>query len=145
MGKFKGTLTFVSGSTQGIGLAIARAFAEQGSRVVVHGRTEAKSRQAAGEAGASTAVWGDLSTGAGAEDVLNQLGQVGEVDVLVNNAGIFSVEDFFELADDEWERYYQTNVMSLVRLCRALMPGMLERNRGSIINVSSEAAVRTGE
>ena len=142
MDKFKGTLTFVSGSTQGIGLAIARAFAEQGSRVVVHGRTEAKSRQAAGEAGASTAVWGDLSTGGGAEDVLNQLGQVGEVDVLVNNAGIFSVEDFFELADDEWERYYQTNVMSLVRLCRALMPGMLERNRGSIINVSSEAAIK---
>lgn len=142
MDKLEDSLTFVSGSTQGIGLAIARAFAEQGSRVVVHGRTEAKSRKAVEEAGASAAVWGDLSTGTGAGDVLTQLGQLGEVDVLVNNAGIFSVEDFFTLADEEWDRYYQINVMSLVRLCRGLMPGMLERNRGSIINVSSEAAIK---
>lgn len=70
------------------------------------------------------------------------MGQIGEVDILVNNAGIFSVEDFFKLSDEEWHRYYQTNVMSLVRLCRGLMPGMLERDRGCVINVSSEAAVK---
>ena len=138
----KNSLTFVSGSTQGIGLAIARAFVDNEARVVVHGRTEAKSCEAAGQIGASGAVWGDLSTTEGANDVLAQLKQIGAVEILINNAGIFSVEDFFKLPDEEWHRYYQTNVMSLVRLCRALMPGMLERDRGCIINVSSEAAVK---
>lgn len=142
MQTLRNSLTFVSGSTQGIGLAIARAFVENGAQVVVHGRTEEKSCQAAGKIGAFAAVWGDLSLTEGANDVLAQLERKGAVEILVNNAGIFSVEDFFELSDEEWHRYYQTNVMSLVRLCRALMPGMLERDRGCIINVSSEAAVK---
>lgn len=138
----KDSLTFISGSTQGIGLAIARTFVANGAKVIVHGRTEQKSLQAAEAAGASAAAWGDLSSGEGADKVLAQLAQMGEVDVLINNAGIFSVEDFFSMPDEEWHRYYQTNVMSLVRLCRALMPGMLERDRGCIVNVSSEAAVK---
>ena len=142
MQTLKNSLTFISGSTQGIGLAIAQAFIESGAQVVVHGRREAKSCEAAGVIGARGAVWGDLSTTEGANDVLAQLEQIGAVEILINNAGIFSVEDFFKLPDEEWHRYYQTNVMSLVRLCRALMPGMLERDRGCIINVSSEAAVK---
>jgi NAD(P)-dependent dehydrogenase (short-subunit alcohol dehydrogenase family) len=142
MQNVKDSLTFVSGSTQGIGLAIARAFVENGAKVIVHGRTEKKSQEAAKVAGASAAAWGDLSSSEGADEVLAQLAQIGEVDVLVNNAGIFSVEDFFTMPDEEWHRYYQTNVMSLVRLCRALMPGMLERDRGCVVNVSSEAAVK---
>ena len=121
---------------------MARAFVKKGAQVVVHGRTEAKSREAAESAESRIAVWGDLSSTEGANDVLAQLEQIGTVDILVNNAGIFSVEDFFKMPDEEWHRYYQTNVMSLVRLCRTLMPGMLERNRGCIINVSSEAAVK---
>lgn len=136
------SLTFVSGSTQGIGLAIVRAFVDDGAKVVVHGRTERKTREAARLAGASAAVWGDLSSAEGADEVLAQLEQIGVVDILINNAGIFSVEDFFTMPDEEWHRYYQTNVMSLVRLCRALLPGMLERDRGCIVNVSSEAAVK---
>ena len=123
-------------------MAMARAFVKKGAQVVVHGRTEAKSREAAESAESRIAVWGDLSSTEGANDVLAQLEQIGTVDILVNNAGIFSVEDFFKMPDEEWHRYYQTNVMSLVRLCRTLMPGMLERNRGCIINVSSEAAVK---
>lgn len=142
MHRIKNSVCFVSGSTQGIGLAIAQAFVKKEAQVVVHGRTEAKSREAAESAGAHACVWGDLSSTEGANDVLAQLEQIGTVDILVNNAGIFSVEDFFKLPDEEWLRYYQTNVMSLVRLCRTLMPGMLERNRGCIINVSSEAAVK---
>ncbi len=142
MDNVKNTLTFVSGSTQGIGLAIARAFIDNGAQVVVHGRNEAKSCEAASELGASAAVWGDLSSTGGANDVLAQLERIGAVEILINNAGIFSVEDFFEMPDEEWHRYYQTNVMSMVRLCRALMPGMLERNRGCIVNVSSEAAIK---
>ena len=110
--------------------------------MVVHGRTEAKSCETAEVTEAYGAVWGDLSTMEGANDVLAQLEQLGEVEILINNAGIFGVKDFFKLPDEEWHRYFQTNVMSLVRLCRALMPGMLERDRGCIINVSSEAAVK---
>jgi NAD(P)-dependent dehydrogenase (short-subunit alcohol dehydrogenase family) len=138
----KNILTFISGSTQGIGLAIARTFVKDGAQVVIHGRSEAKSSEAAAAVGASAAVWGDLSSAEGANNVLAQLERLGAVEILINNAGIFSVEDFFELPDEEWLRYYQTNVMSSVRLCRTLMPGMLERDRGCIINVSSEAAIK---
>lgn len=138
----KNSLTFISGSTQGIGQAIARVFVEHGAQVVVHGRSEEKSLEAAARVNACAAVWGDLSSTEGADEVLAQLEGIGAVDILINNAGIFSVEDFFKSTDDLWLRYYQTNVMSLVRLCRGLMPGMLERDRGCVINVSSEAAVK---
>jgi NAD(P)-dependent dehydrogenase (short-subunit alcohol dehydrogenase family) len=74
--------------------------------------------------------------------VLDQLGVFAPIDILINNAGIFSVEDFFKLKDEVWLQYYQTNVMSMVRLCRALMPEMLERDSGAIINVASEAAIK---
>lgn len=142
MPNIKNSLTFVSGSSQGIGLAIARAFIEDGANVILHGRSEEKSRQVAEKVGGHAAVWGDLSTAEGAENVLALLEQIGNVDILINNAGIFGVEDFFEMADQEWHRYYQTNVMSQVRMCRALMPGMLERDRGCVVNISSEAAIK---
>lgn len=92
--------------------------------------------------GARHAVWGDLSTAEGTAKVVKQLGAIGPIDVLVNNAGIFSSEDFFKLEDSVWLNYYQINVMSMVRLCRAIMPGMLERNHGVIINIASEAGVK---
>ena len=74
--------------------------------------------------------------------MVEQLSAVGPVDVLVNNAGIFSSEYFFKLEDSVWLDYYQTNVMSMVRFCRTLMSGMPERNRGAIINIASEAGVK---
>ena len=88
------------------------------------------------------AVWGDLANDGGANQVLEQLETFAPIEILINNAGIFSVEDFFKLEDEVWLQYYQTNVMSMVRLCRALMPGMLERDSGTIINVASEAAIK---
>lgn len=109
---------------------------------IVHSRTETSATEARERLGAAHAVWGDLSTAEGTLEVTQQLGTIGPVDVLVNNAGIFSSEDFFKLEDAVWLEYYQTNVMSMVRLCRALMPGMLERNRGAIINIASEAGVK---
>lgn len=142
MDHFIGQRVFVSGSAKGIGQAIAAAFVNTGGETIVHSRSESGAVEARDRLGAQHAVWGDLSTAGGTSEVVEQLNAIGPVDVLVNNAGIFSSEDFFKLEDSVWLDYYQTNVMSMVRLCRALMPGMLERNRGAIINIASEAGVK---
>mgnify|MGYP001553939014 CR=1 FL=1 len=135
-------VSLVTGSTKGIGKAIAMALIERGSRVVVHGRDQAATRAVCDRVGAYAAVDGDLATVEGTARILDQLAAIDEVEVLVNNAGIFSVEDFFAIDDDEWLRYHQTNVLSAVRLCRALLPGMLERNWGRVINLASEAGIK---
>jgi len=140
--KLNDQTVFVSGSTKGIGRAIAARFIEHGANVVVHSRSETGAIQARDEVKAADAVWGDLSSAEGTNQVLEQIETFAPIEVLINNAGIFSVEDFFELEDEVWLRYFQTNVMSMVRLCRALMPGMLGRDSGTIINVASEAAIK---
>ena len=142
MNKLQGQTVFVSGSAKGIGKAIAEAFIKAGATTIVHSRSESGATATRDSIGAQHAVWGELSTAEGTDQVLAQLDAIGPIDVLVNNAGIFSVEDFFKLEDSVWLDYYQTNVMSMVRLCRALMPGMLERNQGAIINIASEAGVK---
>ena len=135
-------VALVTGSTKGIGRAIASAFTAQGARAIVHGRDPAEVARVREEIGAFAGVAGDLATAEGCGQVIAELPEAAEVEILVNNAGIFSVQDFFTLEDEDWLRYYQTNVLSAIRLCRALMPGMLERGRGRIINVASEAGLR---
>jgi NAD(P)-dependent dehydrogenase (short-subunit alcohol dehydrogenase family) len=141
---FTGKVALVTGSTAGIGHAIAAGFAGAGAKVIVNGRTpqtvdaavtRLKSRfpQARLEG-----VAADLSAAAGCAALVKTAGQV---DILVNNAGIFEPKDFFEIPDEDWTRFFETNVMSGVRLSRALMPGMLKRNWGRIIFISSESAV----
>lgn len=142
MSDTEGKLTLVTGSTKGIGKAIAEAFVDSGARVVVHGRNADEARQLAQSIGAHASVDGDLGSAAGCDQVIEQLQQLGTVEVLVNNAGIFGVHDFFEIDDAEWLRYFQVNIMSAVRLCRALMPAMLENNWGRVINVASESAIK---
>jgi NAD(P)-dependent dehydrogenase (short-subunit alcohol dehydrogenase family) len=132
----------VTGSTKGIGYAIAQAFVEHKARVILHGRDPARVESSRAALGAYAGVSGELGTVSGCQQVLDQLAHRDEVEVLVNNAGIFSVEDFFSINDDEWLRYFQTNVLSAVRLCRELMPAMLEADRGRIINVASEAGIK---
>jgi len=135
-------LTLVTGSTKGIGKAIAEAFIDKGARVVIHGRNRAELEDVKVSIGAFACVDGDLGATEGCDSVIEQLKTLGQVEILVNNAGIFGVEDFFDIDDAEWLRYFQVNVMSVVRLSRALMPSMLENNSGRIINVSSEAAIK---
>ncbi len=133
----------VSGSTAGIGLAIAMALAAEGARVVINGRTEARVTAALGKIrqrvpkAEARGVAADLGTSAGVDSFLQQ---VTSADVLVNNLGIFEPKPFLEIPDADWVRFFEVNVLSGVRLARAYLPRMLKKNWGRIIFISSESA-----
>jgi len=130
----------VTGSTKGIGFAIARLLAAEGANIIVNGRSADSARAAAEKIGQrARGVAADVSTAAGCAELIRQ---VPTVDILVNNAGIFEPKPFVEIPDADWERFYQVNVMSGVRLTRAYLPGMLQRNWGRIIFMSSESGVQ---
>lgn len=135
---------FVSGSTQGIGYAIALALREEGASVVINGRTEARVRDAVETLRAAVpgaAVEGIAADFEDAAQVQRLLDDLGDVDILVNNVGLFEVKPFGEVTDDEWQRYFDVNVMSGVRLSRHILTGMLSRGWGRIIFISSESGV----
>jgi hypothetical protein len=142
--KLRGKRALVTGSTAGIGFAIARGLARERAEVVINGRTEDKVAEAVrritSEMGSSaTGIAADLSS---AEGVNRLLERAGRIDILVNNVGIFEPEPFLEISDQDWFRFFELNVMSGVRLSRALLPSMLRRNWGRIIFISSESAVQ---
>src|ERR1700726_988070 len=140
-----GKVAVVSGSTAGIGLAIAGTLAAEGAEVVVNGRTEGRVAAALGKikervAGARVrGVAADLGT---LEGVNAFLARAAEADVLVNSLGIFEAKPFAEIPDADWMRFFEVNVLSGVRLARAYLPGMLRKNWGRIIFISSESADR---
>jgi NAD(P)-dependent dehydrogenase (short-subunit alcohol dehydrogenase family) len=139
----KGKRAVVSGSTAGIGFAIAAALAAEGAHVIVNGRTEARVNSAMEQiakrvAGAQLrGVAADLGTLA---DVETFLKKVPEADILVNNLGIFEIKPFLEIPDSDWLRFFEVNVLSGVRLSRHYLPGMLKKKWGRIIFISSESA-----
>ncbi|NEA31056.1 SDR family oxidoreductase [Streptomyces sp. SID13031] len=141
-----GRRALVSGSSQGIGLAIATELARSGAAVVVNGRGQEKTEQAAEEVRRQvpdaevTAVAADLASGAGADELF---AAVGDLDILVNNLGIFGAKPVLEIDDDEWRRYFEVNVLSAVRLTRHYLPGMMEREFGRVMNIASDSAVVT--
>jgi len=139
-----GRLALVSGSTAGIGHAIATALAAEGARVIVNGRTQpavdaaiARIQPAAGDAVFGFA--GDLSTAAAAEALV--AAHPG-IEILVNNLGIFEPKPFEDIADADWTRFFDVNVLSGVRLARLVLPSMKRANWGRIIFISSESAVQ---
>ncbi len=138
-----GKLALVSGSTAGIGRAIAEALLREGARVIVNGRSEASVRAAAQElAGAGGTVLtfaGDLGT---AEAAVELARRYPDVEIVVNNLGIFEPKPFEEIPDDDWLRFFEVNVLSGVRLARLFLPGMKARNWGRIIFISSESGVQ---
>jgi NAD(P)-dependent dehydrogenase (short-subunit alcohol dehydrogenase family) len=138
-----GKTALVTGSTAGIGHAIAKGLAAAGANVVINGRGKAKVDAAAAKlaqevSGKVRGIAADVSTAAGCKALVAALP---EVDILVNNAGIFEPKGFFDIPDEDWSRIFDVNVMSGVRLSRAYMPGMLKRNWGRIVFISSESGL----
>lgn len=141
----QGKLALVTGSTAGIGFAIARALLAEGARVVVNGRTAARVDAAVAMLKQHGEVYGvaaDMATAAGAARVVAAVQARGEADILVNNVGFFEVKPLAELEDADWDAMFQLNVMSGVRLAKAFLPGMLARNRGRIVFIASEQSVK---
>jgi NAD(P)-dependent dehydrogenase (short-subunit alcohol dehydrogenase family) len=140
-----GKQALVTGSTAGIGFAIAESLAKEGTSVVVNGRTERRVNdaveklRASGVRGKVQGVAADVGTAAGTETLTRR---VPEVDILVNNAGIFEVKPFEQIDDDDWQRFFDVNVLSGVRLSRHYLPGMKKRNWGRIVFISSESALQ---
>jgi NAD(P)-dependent dehydrogenase (short-subunit alcohol dehydrogenase family) len=143
--KLSGKNALVSGSTKGIGLAIAKSLAREGVSVIVNGRAESSVRTALSEItsevpGAKCEGFaGDLATA----DAAEALGaKHPSLDILVNNLGIFDPKPFEQIPDDDWRRFFDVNVLSGVRLSRIYFPAMLRRNWGRIVFISSESAIQ---
>jgi len=136
----KGKRALVTGSTAGIGFAIAKLLAREGAFVYVNGRTEARVDKAVSEIeGKVNGVAADLSTEEGAKRLFSR---VQHLDVLVNNLGIFEAKPFLEIDDADWRRFFETNVLSGVRITRHYLPQMLEKKWGRVIFISSESALQ---
>lgn len=137
-------VALVSGSTAGIGLAIADILAQEGATVIINGRTEERVNAAIHQIKQKTpnvrlqGIATDLGTAAGAKELFQQ---IPEVDILVNNLGIYGSKAFEEISDQDWMKILEVNVMSGVRLSRHYLPKMREKNWGRIIFISSESAV----
>lgn len=136
----KGKRALVTGSTAGIGFAIAKLLAREGAFVYVNGRTEERVAKAVSEIeGKVDGVAADLATEQGAKALF---AQVKELDIVINNLGIFEVKPFLEIDDAEWRRFFEANVLSGVRVTRHYLPRMLEKKWGRVIFISSESALQ---
>lgn len=147
--KLAGKRALVTGSSSGIGEAIAKRLSCEGAMVVVHGRDEARARAVADAidkdgAPARIAV-GDLATDAGAEKVrIAAFAAFGGIDILVNNAGAYSAREWFQTTPETWRQLYEEDVLSVVRMIQAFAPGMRDKRWGRIINVASGVATAPG-
>ena len=143
--KLHGKSAFVSGSTAGIGLAIALGLAQEGASVIVNGRSEERIAQAIAKIKRSTpeanvsGVAADIGTTSGVEKLFQE---VPHVDILINNLGIYEPKAFFDITDKDWLNIFEVNVFSGVRLSRQYLQRQLEQNWGRIIFISSESAIQ---
>jgi NAD(P)-dependent dehydrogenase (short-subunit alcohol dehydrogenase family) len=138
--QLEGKRALITGSTVGIGFAIAEALANEGASVIVNGRTQKRVDQALARlTGNVEGIAADLGTAEGAATVS---GRYPDVDILINNLGIFEVKPFEQISDDDWRRFFEVNVLSGVRMSRQYLPGMMRRNWGRIVFISSESGVQ---
>lgn len=142
--ELSGKTALVTGSTSGIGMAIAKGLVLAGADVVLNGRSQSKVDAAIAAVGVAApdarvrGVVADVGTAAGCDALF---AAVRDVDILINNAGIFEPKGFFDIPDEDWHRFFDVNVMSGIRLSRAYMQGMLKRNWGRIVFISSESGL----
>ena len=146
--QLKGKTAFISGSTQGIGYAIAKQLLQEGAKVLINGRKQEvvdaaveKLKREVNDA----AVSGIAANFDNADEVKILITQLSDIDILVNNVGIFEPKAFVDITDEDWLRFFEVNVLSAVRLSRSLFPQMLAKNWGRIIFISSESAVNIPE
>ncbi|MEJ2365515.1 MAG: SDR family NAD(P)-dependent oxidoreductase [Deltaproteobacteria bacterium] len=142
--QLKAKLSLITGSTAGIGYAIAETLAGEGARVIINGRAQESVDQAIAKlspkaTGELLGFAGDLSKAETAEEVAQKYP---DVEILINNLGIFEPMVFEDISDDDWRRFFEVNVMSGVRLSRLYLPSMKERDWGRIVFISSESAVQ---
>ncbi len=142
--QLKSKVALVTGSTQGIGFAIAKRLLQEGARVIINGRKQEsidagvvrlKSEEPGAEVSGIAADFGK------SEDVSRLIQLLPDVDILINNAGIFEPKPFADISDEDWFRFFEINVLSGIRLSRYLFPKMLVKNWGRIIFITSESAV----
>src|SRR5438876_902303 len=140
-----GKIAFVSGSTAGIGLAIASRLAHESAEVVINGRTEERVGEAIAQIRKDSrdanvrGIAANLGSAKGCSEVVRQLSRV---DILINNVGIFEPKPFEKITDEDWEKFFAVNVMSGVRLSRAYLAAMKKRNWGRIVFISSESGLQ---
>jgi NAD(P)-dependent dehydrogenase (short-subunit alcohol dehydrogenase family) len=142
---FDNKLALVTGSTQGIGKAVASGLLREGATVIINGRSQNRVDATVHELSDRGKIYGiaaDIATAAGVEQLARAVTDIGSVDILVNNVGFFEFKPFFNVTDEDWLKLFDLNVMSGVRLTRALMPEMLGRNWGRIVFIASEAGVK---
>jgi NAD(P)-dependent dehydrogenase (short-subunit alcohol dehydrogenase family) len=139
---------FISGSTQGIGFAIAQQLLEEGAEVIINGRQKEKTENAVlqlKQQFPNAKVSGIAADFSNNKEVKSLLEQLNNIDILINNVGIFELKNFESISDEDWLHIFEINVMSSVKLSRHLLPKMLEKNWGRIIFISSESGVNIPE
>jgi NAD(P)-dependent dehydrogenase (short-subunit alcohol dehydrogenase family) len=142
--QLKNKTAFVSGSTAGIGFAIAHSLLKEGANVIINGRTidgvntAIKELESLIEGAKVSGIAADFSK---SDDVRSLIDRLPDLDILINNAGIFEPKSFEDIPDEDWFRFFEVNVMSGIRLSRHFLPKMLKKNWGRIIFISSESAV----
>lgn len=146
--QLEGKRAFISGSTQGIGFAIAQQLLQEGTSVIINGRNKEKTQKAVEVLKKQypnndvRAIVADFSK---MDEVEKLLSELNDIDILINNVGIFGIDDFYATADEDWYNYFEINVMSGMRLSRKLLPKMIANNFGRIIFISSESGVNVPE